>query len=62
MELRAPRRLTADAMAGEDSRLIKFGFNGVQPKPIRPGDLIRAIADVRALDLVRRPQTTLAVG
>lgn len=54
--------LTADAMAGEDSRLIKFGFNGVQPKPIRPGDLIRAIADVRALDLVRRPQTTLAVG
>lgn len=44
--------LTADAMAGEDSRLIEVGFNGVQPKPIRPEDLIKAIAEARARNVV----------
>lgn len=36
--------LTADAMAGEDKRLLRLGFDGVQPKPIVPRDLILAIS------------------
>ncbi|WP_374574176.1 ATP-binding protein [Phenylobacterium sp.] len=36
--------LTADAMAGEDKRLMRLGFDAVQAKPISPADLIAAIA------------------
>jgi signal transduction histidine kinase len=40
--------LTADAMAGEDQRLLALGFDGVQPKPIRPAALVEAIAQAGA--------------
>jgi len=36
--------LTADAMAGEDRRLLRLGFDAVQAKPITPRELIQAIA------------------
>jgi signal transduction histidine kinase len=36
--------LTADVMAGDDTRLAGLGFDAVQPKPIRPGPLFEAIA------------------
>jgi signal transduction histidine kinase/ActR/RegA family two-component response regulator len=36
--------LTADAMSGEEARLIALGFDGLQPKPIRPQALFTAIA------------------
>lgn len=35
--------LTADAMSGQDQRLLSLGFDAVQPKPIQPGDLVAAI-------------------
>lgn len=40
--------LTADAMTGEDERLMALGFDDVQPKPIQPMALISAIADACA--------------
>ena len=36
--------LTADAMKGEEARLSALGFDGLQPKPIRPAALFAAIA------------------
>jgi signal transduction histidine kinase/AmiR/NasT family two-component response regulator len=36
--------LTADAMSGEAERLVGLGFDAVQPKPIQPAGLLRAIA------------------
>ena len=38
--------LTADAMAGEGSRLKALGFDGLQHKPVQPAALIGAIADL----------------
>ena len=35
--------LTADAMSGEDQRLMGLGFDAVQPKPIQPAGLVAAI-------------------
>jgi signal transduction histidine kinase len=40
--------LTADVMHGDESDLLACGFDAVQPKPIRPADLVRAIADACA--------------
>jgi signal transduction histidine kinase len=37
--------LTADVMHGDESDLLACGFDAVQPKPIRPADLVRAIAE-----------------
>lgn len=48
--------LTADAMAGEESRLRSLGFDALQHKPVQPGALLAAIAEV----LERRP--TKAAG
>jgi signal transduction histidine kinase/CheY-like chemotaxis protein len=36
--------LTADVMHGDERDLLAHGFDAVQPKPIKPADLIRAIA------------------
>jgi CheY-like chemotaxis protein len=36
--------LTADAMSGHDAKLIEAGFDAVQQKPIRPAELLTAIA------------------
>jgi signal transduction histidine kinase/ActR/RegA family two-component response regulator len=36
--------LTADAMAGEDQKLLQLGFDAVQAKPISPRELILAIS------------------
>jgi signal transduction histidine kinase/ActR/RegA family two-component response regulator len=36
--------LTADAMPGEDDKLLALGFDDVQPKPIQPMALITAIS------------------
>jgi len=44
--------LTADAMAGEESRLKGLGFDALQHKPVQPGALIAAIAEV----LANRPE------
>lgn len=38
--------LTADAMAGEDKRLVSLGFDALQHKPVQPAALIGAIVDV----------------
>jgi CheY-like chemotaxis protein len=38
--------LTADAMAGEEARLKSLGFDALQHKPVQPGALIAAIAEV----------------
>ena len=46
--------LTADAMAGEEARLKGLGFDALQHKPVQPGALIAAIADV----LANRPEKT----
>ena len=40
--------LTADVMHGDEGELLACGFDAVQSKPIRPADLIRAIADACA--------------
>jgi signal transduction histidine kinase len=40
--------LTADAMPGEDEKLLALGFDGVQPKPIQPMALINAIGQACA--------------
>ena len=37
--------LTADALPGEDQKLMAHGFDDVQPKPIQPMALIAAILD-----------------
>ncbi|MGR4865810.1 ATP-binding protein [Caulobacter sp. LARHSG274] len=37
--------LTADGMSGEAERLVARGFDAVQPKPIRPADLLQAVAE-----------------
>jgi signal transduction histidine kinase len=37
--------LTADVMHGDEGDLLACGFDAVQPKPIRPADLVRAIAE-----------------
>jgi CheY-like chemotaxis protein len=37
--------LTADGMSGEAERLVALGFDGVQSKPIQPGELLRAVAE-----------------
>ena len=37
--------LTADAMAGEDARLLRLGFDAVQAKPITPAALVAAIVE-----------------
>ncbi|CAN5399390.1 ATP-binding protein [soil metagenome] len=39
--------LTADVMHGDERDLLAHGFDAVQPKPIKPADLIRAIALAR---------------
>jgi signal transduction histidine kinase len=36
--------LTADAMAGEQDRLLALGFNGYVSKPIEPAELVRALS------------------
>jgi CheY-like chemotaxis protein len=36
--------LTADVMPGDERDLLAHGFDAVQPKPIKPADLISAIA------------------
>jgi signal transduction histidine kinase/CheY-like chemotaxis protein len=38
--------LTADVMHGDERDLLAHGFDAVQPKPIKPADLISAIARV----------------
>jgi signal transduction histidine kinase/ActR/RegA family two-component response regulator len=40
--------LTADAMPGEDDKLLALGFDDVQPKPIQPMALITAISQACA--------------
>jgi signal transduction histidine kinase len=40
--------LTADVMHGDEGDLLACGFDAVQPKPIRPADLVRAIAQACA--------------
>jgi signal transduction histidine kinase len=40
--------LTADVMHGDEGDLLTCGFDAVQPKPIRPADLVRAIAQACA--------------
>ena len=40
--------LTADAMDGEARRLLSLGFDAVEAKPIRPAELIAAIAALTA--------------
>lgn len=40
--------LTADAMTGEEARLKALGFDALQHKPVQPGALITAIAEVLA--------------
>jgi signal transduction histidine kinase len=40
--------LTADVMHGDEGDLLACGFDAVQPKPIRPADLVRAIAEACA--------------
>jgi signal transduction histidine kinase len=40
--------LTADVMHGDEGDLLSCGFDAVQPKPIRPADLVRAIAEACA--------------
>jgi len=47
--------LTADAMTGEEARLLRLGFDAVQAKPISPAALIGAIA--AACDQPRRTAT-----
>jgi signal transduction histidine kinase/ActR/RegA family two-component response regulator len=37
--------LTADGMSGEAERLLARGFDAVQSKPIRPADLLQAVAE-----------------
>jgi signal transduction histidine kinase/AmiR/NasT family two-component response regulator len=37
--------LTADGMFGEADRLLARGFDAVQSKPIRPGELLRVVAE-----------------
>ncbi|OYX91634.1 MAG: hypothetical protein B7Y78_11805 [Caulobacter sp. 35-67-4] len=39
--------LTADAMAGEAERLLKQGFDDAHPKPVQPGELLRAVSRLR---------------
>jgi signal transduction histidine kinase/ActR/RegA family two-component response regulator len=38
--------LTADAMAGDAERLLAQGFDDAHPKPIRPAELLRAVASL----------------
>ena len=38
--------LTADAMSGQDRRLLELGFDAVQPKPIQPAALVEAILEL----------------
>jgi signal transduction histidine kinase/ActR/RegA family two-component response regulator len=38
--------LTADAMMGEDKRLVGLGFDALQHKPVQPAALINAIVEV----------------
>jgi signal transduction histidine kinase/AmiR/NasT family two-component response regulator len=53
--------LTADAMAGEEQRLMALGFDGLQPKPIRPAALFAAIAEAVAHARARQaPQSKKA--
>lgn len=40
--------LTADAMSGDDARLLALGFDAVEPKPIRPATLITTLAEICA--------------
>jgi signal transduction histidine kinase/DNA-binding NarL/FixJ family response regulator len=40
--------LTADAMAGDDAKFADLGFDDTQPKPIRPAELLIAIASLFA--------------
>jgi two-component system, sensor histidine kinase len=40
--------LTADAMAGDHSKYARLGFDDTQSKPIRPAELIVAIAELLA--------------
>lgn len=46
--------LTADAMAGEEAKLARLGFDRVQPKPIQPATLLTALAEVRAQETPAR--------
>jgi len=38
--------LTADAMAGEEERLMRLGFDRLEPKPVRPMSLLHGIVEV----------------
>lgn len=40
--------LTADAMAGEAERLVNQGFDDAHPKPVQPGELLRAVSRLRS--------------
>jgi signal transduction histidine kinase/CheY-like chemotaxis protein len=40
--------LTADVMHGDEGELLACGFDAIQSKPIRPAELIRAIAEACA--------------
>jgi two-component system, sensor histidine kinase len=52
---------TADAMSGEDARLIDLGFDAVQTKPIQPASLLAALAAARPApsNLSRRERSFL---
>jgi signal transduction histidine kinase len=55
--------LTADAMSGEGERLCALGFDGAQPKPIHPVELILAVAELCAGDASRgRPKVGSGPG
>lgn len=41
--------LTADAMVGDAERLLTQGFDDAHPKPIRPGELLMAVARLTIL-------------
>jgi len=55
--------LTADAMTGVESELLALGFDAVEPKPIKPANLICSIAQVCSSEVkvapVRRSVTGL---
>jgi CheY-like chemotaxis protein len=52
--------LTADAMSGQDQRLLDLGFDAVQPKPIQPAALVQAILNITQVQRMSAARTSAA--
>lgn len=52
--------LTADAMSGQDQRLLDLGFDAVQPKPIQPAALVQTILNITQVQRMSAARTSAA--